>query len=38
MEEPDYLEELIDMRTTARRQPKDVVFGAFHIWTQSDAN
>jgi hypothetical protein len=38
MEEPEYPEELINMRTTAWRQPKDVVFGAFHIWTQSDAN
>jgi hypothetical protein len=38
MEESDYPEELINMQTTARRQRKDVVFGAFHIWTQSDAN
>lgn len=38
MEESDYPEELIDMRTTARRQPKDVVFGTFHIWKRSDAN
>jgi hypothetical protein len=36
MEESDYLEELIDLRATARRQAKDVVFGALHIWTQSD--
>jgi hypothetical protein len=35
MEEPDYPEELITMRTTAERQPRDVIFGTFHIWTQS---
>jgi hypothetical protein len=33
-----YPEELITMRTTAQRQPKDVVFGTFHIWTQTDAS
>jgi hypothetical protein len=38
MEEPDYPEELITMRTTAQRQPKDVVFGTFHTWTQRDIN
>ncbi|MGA2652393.1 MAG: hypothetical protein ABSF28_17795 [Terracidiphilus sp.] len=36
MEEPDYPEELIDMRSTAQRQPTDLVFGAFHIWIESD--
>jgi hypothetical protein len=34
MGEPDYPEELINMRSTARRQPEDLVFGAFHVWTQ----
>ena len=38
MEEPDYPEELIDMRSTAERQPADLVFGTFHIWTDSDIN
>jgi len=38
MEEPDYPEELITMRSTAQRQPADLVFGAFHIWTESDIN
>jgi len=38
MEEPDYPEELIDMRATAIRQREDIVFGCFHIWTQDDAN
>jgi hypothetical protein len=38
MEEPDCPEELLTMRTTAQRQPQDVVFGTFHIWTQSSAN
>jgi hypothetical protein len=34
-EEPRYPEELITMRSTAERQPRDVIFGKFHIWTQS---
>jgi len=38
MDEPDYPEELITMGNTARRQPKDVVFGTFHVWTQNEAN
>jgi hypothetical protein len=36
IEEPDSPEELIEMRSIARRQPADLVFGTFHIWTQSD--
>jgi hypothetical protein len=36
MEEPDSPEELITMRSTAQRQPADLVFGTFHIWTESD--
>ena len=36
MEEPDYPEELITMRSTAQRQQLDLVFGTFHTWTQSD--
>jgi hypothetical protein len=38
MEEPEYPEELITMRTTAHRQREDVVFGAFYTWTQDDRN
>jgi hypothetical protein len=38
MEEPDYPEELIDMRATAERQRDDIVFRSFHIWTQDNAN
>src|ERR1051326_2335759 len=36
MEQPDYPEDLIDMRSTAERQPADIVFGTFHTWSQSD--
>lgn len=36
--EPDSPEELITMRSTATRQPADLVFGTFHIWTDSDTN
>lgn len=38
LEEPDYPEELLTMRSTAERQPNDIVFGTFRIWTQSDLN
>jgi hypothetical protein len=38
MDEPDYPEELFNMRSTAQRQPADIVFGTFHIWLQSDVN
>ncbi len=38
MEEPDSPEELITMRSTAQRQPADLVFGTFHIWTDNDIN
>jgi hypothetical protein len=38
MEDLDYPEELIDMRSTAGRQPSDLIFGTFHIWTGSDIN
>ncbi len=38
MEEPDYPEELINMRSTARAQPADLVFGGFHVWTDNDIN
>ena len=37
-EEPDCPEELITMRSTAQRQPANLVFGAFNIWTESDIN
>jgi hypothetical protein len=36
MEEPDCPEELITMRSTAKRRPSDLVFGTFHTWTKSD--
>jgi hypothetical protein len=38
MEEPDYPEELITMRSTAQRQPSDIIFGRFHVWLQRDVN
>lgn len=38
MEEPDYPEELIEMRATAQRQMDDIVFGDFHVWFEDDAN
>jgi hypothetical protein len=38
IDEPDCPEELITMRSTAQRQPADLVFGAFNIWTESDIN
>jgi hypothetical protein len=38
VEEPDCPEEIINMRSTAQKQPSDLVFGAFHIWTESDIN
>jgi len=38
MNEPDYPEELISMRSTAERQPADLVLGTFHIWTESQIN
>lgn len=38
MEEPEYPEELIEMRVTAQRRPDDIVFGDFHVWVQDDAN
>jgi hypothetical protein len=31
-------DEFFTMRTTAERQPSDVVFGNFHVWAQDDAN
>jgi hypothetical protein len=31
-------DEFFTMRTTAERQPDDVVFGSFHVWSQDDAN
>ena len=31
-------DELFTLRTTAERQPNDVVFGTFHIWIQNDLN
>ena len=31
-------DEFFTMRTTAERQPNDVIFGGFHVWAQGDAN
>jgi hypothetical protein len=31
-------DEFFTMRTTAERQPNDVVFGGFHVWAQDDMN
>jgi hypothetical protein len=31
-------DEFFRMRTTAERQPNDVIFGGFHVWAQGDAN
>ena len=38
IEEPDSPEELITMRSTAERQPTDLMFGRFHVWMQDDVN
>jgi hypothetical protein len=38
MNASDYPEELIDMRATAQRQPDDIVFGDFHVWTDDEAS
>ncbi len=38
IEDPESPEELITMRTTAQRQPTDIIFGTFHTWVQSDEN
>jgi hypothetical protein len=38
LEQPECPEELIEMRSTAQRQPSDIVFGTFHTWVQSDRN
>ncbi len=38
IEGPDSPEELITMRSSAERQPTNLMFGCFHIWTQSDVN
>jgi hypothetical protein len=38
LDEPDCPEELIAMNSTAQKQPGDLVFGAFHIWTESEIN
>ncbi len=34
----DFPEEFLNMRNTAVRQPKDVVFGTFHIWHSDERN
>ena len=31
-------DEFFTMRTTAERQPNDVVFEGLHVWAQDDAN
>ncbi len=38
IDQPDCPEELITMRSTAQKQPADLLLGTFHIWTDSDIN
>ncbi len=38
IENPESPEDLIDMRTTALRQPSDIIFGTFYTWVQNDGN
>jgi len=38
MDSGDFPEEFFVMRDTAARQPKDVIFGTFHIWHSDEAN
>ena len=38
LEREECPEEFFTMRTTAERQPNDVVFGTFHIWAEDDVN
>lgn len=38
LKDPDYPEELIDLRVAAQRQADDIVFGEFQIWVQDDSN
>jgi hypothetical protein len=38
MDSGDFPEEFFVMRNTAVRQPKDVIFGTFHIWDSDEAN
>jgi len=38
LEEDEIPDELFTMKSTAIRQPGDMIFGSFHIWTQSDIN
>jgi hypothetical protein len=38
IDDPESPEELITMRSAAQRQPADLVFGTFHIWTDGDIN
>jgi hypothetical protein len=38
IEEPDSPAERITMRSAAQRQTAALVFGTFHIWTESDIN
>ena len=38
MDSGDFPDEFFEMRDTAVRQPKDVVFGTFHVWHADEAN
>ena len=38
MDSGDFPEEFFEMRNTAVRQPKDVVFGTFHVWHADQVN
>jgi hypothetical protein len=38
LEREECPEEFFTMKSTAERQPKDVLFGTFHVWAQDDVN
>jgi hypothetical protein len=38
LQREDCPEEFFTMRSTAERQPDDVIFGTFHVWEQGDLN
>ena len=38
MDSGEFPEEFLYMRNTAVRQPKDIVFGTFHIWHMDETN
>jgi hypothetical protein len=38
LEREECPEEFSTMKAIAERQPKDVLFGTFHVWAQDDTN